>query len=95
MNKYLKFFSFLWLVIGASFSAHAQVVTNTQSLSINDSVKVNINNTIIVALPANLIVPEPNPSPEDQGFLKYSLPDGTSSYVKKENGITIEYKPKN
>jgi hypothetical protein len=45
----------------------------------------------------NLKVPvinaEPNPSPEEQGFIKTILSDGKYIYRKQVNGIIIEYLP--
>ena len=92
MYKYAKFFILFFCLFGFN-SINAQVANGSGNAAAADT---NIKTSNLNTDPStiNTTSAETIPSPESQGFIKYTDEKGTVTYKKKVDDVIIEYKPK-
>ena len=79
-------FLFCFLIVGKG--------VNAQSSAVPTEIKADKNKDVLMPpLPAFKAEVEPTPTPEEQGFEIVVANDGTVTYFKKVDEITVEYKP--
>lgn len=97
-NRFLIFFALVCTFLSGKVVAQSNVVKNEAQNEIKTKEKSNSEN-ITKTNPLELSIQnntvEAKPSPEEQGFERYTDYKGRTVYRKEADGVILEYMPNN